>query len=445
MATIQKAEKTKKNEKARAWIIAVDMGYGHQRTAYPLKHLAPEGKAINANSYEGIPQKDRKVWESTRAFYEFISRFKQVPLIGEFAFAIFDKFQSILTFYPKRDLSRPNFSLLNIFRLIKKGWGHALIKELKTKNQKLPIISTFFTPAFMAEENKYPNEVFCVVCDADIARPWASLIPKKSNIKYFAPNQRTSERLMLYGVKKENIFLTGYPLPKENIGTAKMEIAKNDLKYRLLNLDPQGKYHQQYSPLIKKYLGRLPSLSNHPLTIMFAVGGAGAQTDIAIKILESLRQEIKEEVIRVILSIGIKDKIKEKIIQKITSIGMAEHLNRNVWVIFSHDISDYFHQFSEALHTTDILWTKPSELSFYTALGIPMIIAPTIGAQEEANRKWLLKIGSGIPQANPKYTHEWLYDLLNDGWFAEAAMQGFVEAEKMGTYNIEKIIANSHK
>jgi hypothetical protein len=68
-------------------------------------------------------------------------------------------------------------------------------------------------------------------------------------------------------------------------------------------------------------------------------------------------------------------------------------------------------------------------------------MAPTIGAQEEANKKWLSKIGSGIPQSNPRYAHQWLFDLLNDGWFAEAAMQGFIEVEKMGTYNIEKIIS----
>ena len=434
----------KKSAKPRAWIIAVDMGYGHQRTAYPLRHLAPETKVINANSYKGISKHDRGIWESTRTFYEFISRFKRVPIIGEFAFAVFDKFQSILTFYPKRDLSKPNFSLLNIFRLIKNGWGRELIKELKTKNSKLPIISTFFTPAFMAEENGYPGDIFCIVCDADIARPWASLAPQTSNIKYFTPNQRTLERLTLYGVKKENIFLTGYPLPKENIGTAKMEITKNDLKHRLLNLDPQRQYRQQYSPLIKKYLGKLPSSSNHILTIMFAIGGAGAQNDIAINILESLQQEIEKETIKIILSVGIKKEIKEKIIQKITKIKMAEHLNRNIEIIFTTDINEYFHAFSQALRTTDILWTKPSELSFYTGLGLPMIMAPTIGAQEQANKKWLLKIGSGIPQGNPKYTHQWLFDLLNDGWFAEAAMQGFIETEKLGTYNIEKIIAQ-HK
>ncbi len=42
----------------KVWVVAADMGYGHQRTAYPLKDIAFTGRVINANSYEGIPKKD---------------------------------------------------------------------------------------------------------------------------------------------------------------------------------------------------------------------------------------------------------------------------------------------------------------------------------------------------------------------------------------------------
>ena len=59
----------------KALVVAVSMGYGHQRTAYPLKHISREGKIINANDYSGIPEKDRKIWAGARNFYEFISRF----------------------------------------------------------------------------------------------------------------------------------------------------------------------------------------------------------------------------------------------------------------------------------------------------------------------------------------------------------------------------------
>jgi UDP-N-acetylglucosamine:LPS N-acetylglucosamine transferase len=405
-----------------AWVVDVNMGYGHQRTAYPLKSLAIDEKIINANSYEGIPDADRKTWEASQKFYEFISRFKKIPFLGNLAFSIFDAFQKILSFYPKRDLSKPNFALRQTYSLFKKGWGKDLIEKIG-KNPA-PLISTFFIPAFMAEFFNYPGEIFCVVCDADISRSWAPLNPQKSRIKYFAPTERVKERLKLYGVKTENIFLTGYPLPVENI-----ENSKQDLKQRILNLDPQKKYFEKYETLIKNTLGDLPQKSDHPLTIMFAVGGAGAQKEIGIKILKSLAPKIKTKEIKVIISIGTRKEIKEYFEE-----SGAE-------IILSQDIDGYFQKFSQALRKTDILWTKPSELSFYTALGLPIIIAPSIGSQEDFNQEWLLRLGSGEIQENPNYTNEWLFDELNSGWFAEAAMQGFIEGEKMGTYNIQKIIS----
>jgi len=63
-----------------------------------------------------------------------------------------------------------------------------------------------FTPAFMAEYFRYPGDIYCVVCDADISRSWAPLIPDKTKIKYCVPNERTKERLLLYGVNDNNIF-----------------------------------------------------------------------------------------------------------------------------------------------------------------------------------------------------------------------------------------------
>jgi len=444
----------------RAWVISVNMGYGHQRTAHPLRNLAPEGKVINANDYPGIPEKDRAIWELMRKSYEFISRFSRIPLIGKAIFSIYDQFQKILSFYPKRDLSRPDFTLKQIYFTLKKGWGRDLIEKLKIKNEKLkmnlPLISTFFTPAFMAEFFNYPSvakgqkermffehsgEIFCVVCDADIARTWAPLNPRESKIKYFAPTERVVERLKLYGVKPENIFLTGYPLPLENIGSEKMEILKEDLRYRLLNLDPKRKYYEKYKILIKKHLGELPKKPNHPLTIFFSVGGAGAQKEIGIKIIKCLISEIKQGKIKVILSAGIREKVKEYFEKNLEKLGLKE--NKKIEIIFEKNIKSYFQKFNLALRKTDILWTKPSELSFYAALGLPIIIAPPIGSQEEFNMRWLLKSGFGILQENPNYIQEWLFDWLEKGYLAEAAMEGFIEGEKLGTLNISRIITNS--
>lgn len=428
----------------KAWVISVNMGYGHQRTAYPLKNLAYKERVINANDYQGIPENDKKIWETTRKFYEFISRFSRIPIIGKTVFSLYDQFQKILSFYPKREISEPNFTLKQIYSTFKKSWGRDLIEKL-TPHQRagggLPIISTFFTPAFMAEFFNYPGKIFCIVCDADIARTWAPLNPQKSKIKYFAPTERVVERLKLYGIKPENIFLTGYPLPKENIGTERMKILKEDLKYRILNLDHQKRYFGKYKILIEKKLGKLPEKSNHPLTIMFSVGGAGAQKEIGIKILTCLKWQIKQREVKVILSAGIRERVKEYFIKNIEKLGLREKLNKNIEIIFEKEIESYFQKFNSALRKTDILWTKPSELSFYSALGLPIIIAPPIGSQEEFNMRWLLKSGFGILQENPKYTDQWLFDWLEKGYLAEMAMEGFVEGEKLGTFKISRIIS----
>lgn len=424
-----------------AWIISVNMGYGHQRTAFSLKDLAYGDEIINANSYQGIPEKDRTIWEGTRRFYEFISRFRRAPLIGKAAFSIYDQLQQILSFYPKRDLSKSSFTLNQIFSLIKKGWGKHFI--LKLKKNPLPLINTFFTPAFMAEFFNYPGDIYCIICDADIARTWVSLKPAQSKIKYFAPTTRVVERLKLYGVKPENIFLTGYPLPVENVGTdppaGGLEILKEDLRYRLFNLDPQKRYFEKYKILIETNLGKLPEKANHPLTIMFSVGGAGAQKEIGIKIIKCLTSEVKQGKVKIILSAGIREKVKEYFEKNIKNLGLGG--NKNIKILYAQLMEDYFKEFNQELRKTDILWTKPSELSFYAALGLPIIIAPPIGSQEEFNKRWLLKSGFGAMQENPNHTNQWLFDWRDQGYLAEAAMQGFVEGEKLGTFNIKNIIS----
>ncbi len=421
----------------QSWVVAVDMGYGHQRTAWPLRMMAVGGKVLNADRYDGMSKKDRNFWESTRQFYEFISKFKRIPFLGSLSFRFFDHFQKILSFYPKRDLSRPTFSLKNIFTLIEGGWGKDLIERLS--RNPIPLVTTFFTPAFMAEAHGYPGDIYCIICDADIARAWVSLEPWKSKIKYLAPNSWVAQRLKLYGVRSENIFLTGYPLPLENVGSPQMEIAKEDMAHRLLNLDPSGRYRKFYQPLIDRYVGKLPRESDHPLTVMFSIGGAGAQKEIIMNILRSLRYRITKGDVKLIISAGTKPEVYRYFLRRIRVMKL-EYLKNNIEILWRDNIKDYFAVFNRYLRKTDILWTKPSELSFYIGLGIPIIIAPPIGSQEDFNRRWLLTMGS-ISQENPAYTHHWLFDYLQSGRLAEAAMHGFIEAEKRGVYNIMKIIS----
>ena len=411
-------------------LVSVNMGYGHQRTIFPLKKFGKGKKIVNANDYTRIPESDKRTWETTRRGYEFVSKMKKIPFLGDFSFFVFDQFQKISAFYPKRDMSFPTFQLKQTYSLIKRGWGKDLIDSLNDGSSSF--VTSFFVPAFMAESFGYSKDIYCIVCDADVSRAWAPIDPQKSKIKYFTPNERTTERLKLYGVNPKNIIKTGYPLPLENIGTPKMEILKSDFEKRLLNLDPQKKYSGKYQSLIKKYLGNLPAKSGHPLTLMFAVGGAGAQMDLAYSILSSLSKKIKEKKIKLILVAGTKAPVKEYFEKNIKELQLGELVE----IVFEDSFEKYYKSFNKALRKTDILWTKPSELSFYAALGLPIIMAPCVGSQETFNRDWLLKSGFAIPQGHPDCTAEWLFDWLDAGYFAECAFQGFVEGEKMGTFNI---------
>jgi len=421
-----------------AWVISINMGYGHQRTAYPLKSFAEGHEIICANDYPGIPTSDSKIWTSSRSFYEFISRFKKFPLLGELSFSLFDATQKINDFYTTKDLSVPSFTQKRTVHLFNNGWGKDLIEKLSKK--KVPIVSTFYNPAFMAEYFNYPNDIFCVICDADISRSWAPVAGKNSRIKYFAPNTRTVQRLKMYGVKKENIILTGYPLPMENIGGKNMEILKEDLKNRIVNLDPLGKYREKHDFIIREKLGKIPKESDHPLTIMFTVGGAGAQKEIGISIVRSLKKVIYGKRLKVILVAGIKKEVRDYFEKEIRNGGLGEMLNDGIEILWGKDFGEYYDKFNLALRKTDILWTKPSELSFYSALGLPIIIAPTIGSQEEFNRSWLLKSGFGVDQREIEKVKDWFYDYLHSGYLAQTAMNGFIVGEQMGTVRIKEEI-----
>ncbi|HNX10773.1 MAG TPA: hypothetical protein PKI61_01395 [bacterium] len=421
----------------KMYVVSADMGYGHQRAAYPFLEKA-EGGIITINDYPGISEEEKDQWNKMRKQYEKISFFKNIPVVGRAVFSVMDYFQRIEPFYPRRDLSHPSFQQCFFSRMIKEGVGRKLIEKL---NQKpLPLLATFFVAAQAAEYYNYKGDIYLVVCDADVARAWAPTEPDNSRIIYLAPNQRVKERLLLYGVRADKIYVTGFPLPKTNIGTTDEEYLKQDLKERLEVLDPNGVYRKKYAKLIESYLCPVSEIdgAKRSLSLTFAVGGAGAQRDLGVYILERLKNKIIENKIELNLVAGNRADVYEYY-QKALKDNYLQNYP-NVRIIYDSDKLTSFKKLNEALRRTDLLWTKPSELSFYCGLGLPIVITEPLGSQEEYNRRWLLGIGAGVDSKNPKYADEWLFDFLNSGWLAEAAMRGYMNAPKMGVYNIENIV-----
>jgi hypothetical protein len=435
-------------EGGAAYVVAVSMGYGHERAASALRQIAVGKKIILANDYPGIPVSDKKIWSTGQTWYERISRFKKFPILGQAAFGVMDHMQEIEPFYPRRDLSAPTLQVKQTYALIRraKNCKH-LIDKLAAKPK--PLICTFMTPAFAAEEFGYPDEIYLVICDADVSRAWVPLEPKKSRIKYLAPTGRVVERLKLYGVRPENILFTGFPLPMENVGGPEGELVLTDLARRICNLDPQGVFATHANAMLEAAFGRafcesLQAKKRSTVSLTFAVGGAGAQREMGIAAAKSLTKDILDERLSLTLVAGTRPEVGEYFMSELNKTPLKRALaDGRVKILVTPDRAEYFSSFNKLMRKTDILWTKPSELSFYTGLGLPILMAPTVGSQEDFNRNWLRQVGGGTDALDPEHAGEWLWDWIKGGALARMAWNGYTNAPTHGAYRIEDIAKGS--
>ena len=311
-----------------------------------------------------------------------------------------------------------------------------MLERIRTKH--LPLITSFYASAVAADMDGY-DRIYCIICDADLNRVWVAKEPWESRIDYFAPCGKAAQRLKAYGVPEERIFLTGFPLSIDLLGSENLEVLKADLAQRLFYLDPKKRFWPLHGRNVEYFLGKENCVfkNSRKLTISYSVGGAGAQTEIGGKIARSLKNKLLNGEVRLNLIAGTKEMVRDYFESIKASISTeCEDIN----IIYDGSTDEYFRKFNEAMRETDILWTKPSELSFYSGLGIPIIMTPTIGSQEKFNRRWLLEIGAGIRQENPEYADQWLFDALNNGRLAEAAWLGFLKARKLGTYKILEVL-----
>ena len=422
--------------KSSAWVVTVDMGLGHQRATYPLGHIA-EGPIITVGKDSSSYPDEKKLWNRLQKSYNWISRIRSVPIVGKPIFGMLDTLQSIPPFYPMTDKSRPTFQVRLLKRSIKRGLCRGLIDH--TASSDLPIITSHPFPALAADHAGRDN-VYLIVCDAEISRAWVAEHPHESKVVYLAPCTRSVLRLQAYGVPLDRIHLTGFPFPHEILGDRSLDILREDLADRLHHLDPTDRFKPLHGHGVREFLGRRTSKqkTERPLAITYAVGGAGAQREFGGDIAESIAERIRSGTVRLNLVAGVRKDVLDYFTQVKSSVAPDSD---NIRIVYRDNKEDYFRAFSETIRETDILWTKPSELSFYASLGIPIIMSPTIGAQEEFNRKWLMEIQAGIDQEDPKYTNQWLFDLLGAGRLAESAWDGFLKGRKLGTFKVEDMLA----
>jgi hypothetical protein len=414
-------------------LVSVDMGYGHLRAAAPLAE-ALGAEILHADRPPLADAQEREHWARARRFYEVMSRLSQLPVIGGALDGVLDAVTSIPRLHPSRDLSAPSWGARSLHRLIQRGLGKGLVQRLRAADAGL--LTTFYAPAIAADHFGCKG-VHCVVTDSDINRVWAPLEPGKSNIRYFVPSRRAERRLAAYGVPSQNIEFTGFPLPHELVGGPAMTAIRQNLPGRLVRLDPEGAFREMYREELSHFLGPLPDDERHrPPLLVFAVGGTGTQVGIARRLLPSFRTKILEGKIRIALVAGIRGEVASKLRACIERAGLAERIGSGIDVLFENDFDSYYRRFNQLLARTDILWTKPSELTFYAALGIPLILSSPVGVHEFSNRRWARESGAGLKQRDARYAAGWIDEWLADGVLASAAWSGYRRLPKLGLYRI---------
>jgi hypothetical protein len=298
------------------------------------------------------------------------------------------------------------------------------------------LLTTFYAPAIAADHFGC-SQVNCVVTDSDINRVWAPFEPQKSKIRYFAPSRRSQRRLAAYGVPLECVEFTGFPLPHELVGGPDLSAIRRNLPGRLVRLDPEGVFRETYREELAHFLGPLPREEEcRPPLLVYAVGGTGTQVGIARRLLPSFRNQLAEGKIRIALVAGTRPEIASKLEVAVREAGLAERIGSGIEIVFERDFKAYYHRFNQLLSAADILWTKPSELTFYAALGIPLVLSSPVGVHEFMNRRWARESGAGLKQRDARYAGGWIDEWLADGVLAASAWSGFRRLPKLGLYRI---------
>lgn len=414
-------------------LVGIDMGYGHLRPAHSLAELL--GCSVwHADRAPLASADERRQWQHVRWGYESLSRATQMPFFGPPLRELLDGVTSIPSLYPRRDLSSRTLGVRILESLARQGLGRGLAARLERRDRAL--LTTFFGPAVLSDYHGC-ERLYCVVTDADINRVWAPFGPEKSHIVYFAPSTRVRRRLKAYGVPPEQIVVTGYPLPHTLVGGPDARVLRVNLARRLAALDPRGRFLREVQGEVSHFLGDLPSESGAALHLAFAVGGAGAQAEMASLFLPSLARRIGKGRLKVTLVAGVRPEVAEVFHEAIRRARLEdEHRAGLVTVLLEASHDDYFARFNELLHTVDILWTKPSELTFFGALGLPLLFSWPVGSHERYNRRWAIDSGAGIKQYDPRHAGDWLWEHLKDGTFAGAAWSGYMRMPKFGLYRI---------
>ncbi len=384
------------------------MGFGHLRAAHNIAghSKAPVVRVDNAPYVKAI---DELVWRFAQYTHVYASR--DTESRSKFLYKRFEKLMALPDDHRPPSLREARF----VRRLQRLGVGKMFFDSFDGASPTL--LHTFYLPAMLSVYYRYRGRNFLLLCDTDFHRVWVPVDPEKGNLKYCVPISKSADRLISYGVDKDRIYVTGFPLPVANTGGRDLRQLATDFEIR------------------KKRLRRDSSL---PLTIMFPFSGAGAYSNILTDLVKSILDELKEGSLRLIVSCGDNEHALNNAENLFTNYGIDEL--EYAEIMYDQDIFAAFDKFNSALKATDVMITKPSEMVFYVALGIPLLFLPPIGAHEAKNREYLFENHCAVNMIPPSDFPRWIEKSRRSGALEELAENGYSNLPKTGTFEIDELV-----
>lgn len=202
-----------------------------------------------------------------------------------------------------------------------------------------------------------------------------------------------------------------------------------DVEARISRLDPE----RIFKPHKKQ------TRTQRPLSLG-VIADSGWRTHDLLRLLEGAGKAIRSGELTIHVFAGT-DLARARSIEAIArNQTLHRHLGSSIVVHAHKDAGVAFQSFTKLIPEMDVLWTAPNPWVFYVGLGLPVIIQPPIGGQEEARYAWVRGVQAGLPPLELETLSEWLMDWKRSGGLARLAWNGYGSAPSMGYERLKELL-----
>jgi hypothetical protein len=191
---------------------------------------------------------------------------------------------------------------------------------------------------------------------------------------------------------------------------------------------------------------------NEAKRILLTIGGAGAQKEIFIALIKRLLPKVITNEVALFINVGDHQRVWDGIVKEIPELGNTATTYFNDWdktstfaqkalnesvsgihAFYDEDIFAAVYASNLLMRASDVLVTKPSELSFYP---VPKLLIKRVGGHEAWGAIRAAEIGDGTIECETNELALQMLDILvDDKDMLTMMVNNIIKANKNGVYN----------